>query len=86
MLKLVHLYGRQELLPAIEQAVQFETYDAGYVEAILHQLRRQRDLPSPTEMLPQCPEWLEETDYEPPDPADYDRLLQTEDSPREMEP
>jgi transposase len=83
LLKLVHLYGRQEVLPAIERALQYETYDSEYVEAILHQLRRQRELPSPTEMLPQCPEWLEETDYEPPDPADYDRLLKPDDSPEE---
>ena len=83
LLKLVHLYGRQEVLPAIEQALQYETYDAAYVEAILHQLRRQRELPSPTEMLPQRPQWLEETDYDPADPADYDRLLEPEDPPKE---
>lgn len=83
LLKLVHLYGRQEVLPAIARALEYETYDASYVEAILHQLRRQRDLPSLTEMLPQCPQWLEETDYEPPDPADYDRLLEPPETPEE---
>lgn len=83
LLKLVHLYGRQEVLPAIEQAVQFETYDADYVEAILHQLRRRRELPSPTEVLPRRREWMEETDYDSPDPADYDRLLEQQDAPEE---
>ena len=37
----------------MEQALQYETYDADYVEAIVHQQRRQRELPSPTEVLPQ---------------------------------
>ena len=83
LLKLVHLYGRQEVLPAIERALEYETYDASYVEAILHQLRRQRELPSPTEMLPRRPEWLEETDYESRDPSDYDRLLEPENPPKE---
>jgi hypothetical protein len=76
LLKLVDLYGRDEVLPAIEQAIEYETYDASYVEAILHQRRRRRELPSPTEVLPRCPEWIEETDYEPTDPASYDRLLE----------
>jgi hypothetical protein len=78
LLKLVHLYGRGEVLAAIEQALQYETYDADYVEAIVHQQRRRRELPSPTEVLPQRAEWIEETDYEPPDPASYDRLLEND--------
>lgn len=80
LLKLVDLYGRDEVLPAIEQAIEYETYDASYVEAILHQRRRQRELPSPTEVLPRCPEWIEETDYEPTDPASYDRLLEDDET------
>ena len=80
LLKLADLYGRDELLPAIEQAIEYETYDASYVEAILHQRRRKRELPSPTEVLPRCPEWIEETDYEPTDPASYDRFLHDDDS------
>lgn len=83
LLKLVHLYGRQEVIPAIEQALEYKTYDASYVEAILHQLRRRRELPSPTELLPRRPEWLEQTDYAPPDPADYDRLLEPENPPED---
>jgi len=80
LLKLAQLYGRDQLLEAIAQALQYETYDAEYVEAILHQQRRQRELPSPTQVLPVRPEWIEETDYDPPDPADYDRLLEADDS------
>ena len=78
LLKLVDLYGRDEVLPAIEQAIQYETCDASYVEAILHQRRRKRELPSPTEVLPRCPEWMNETEYEPTDPASYDRLLKND--------
>jgi len=80
LLKLVRLYGREEVLAAIQQANQYETYDAEYVEAIVHQQRRQRELPSPTEVLPVCPEWLEETDYESPDPSCYDRLFADDNS------
>jgi len=76
LLKLARLYGPEEVLAAIEQANQYETYDAEYVEAIVHQQRRQRELPSPTEVLPVRSQWLEETDYTPPDPARYDRLLE----------
>jgi transposase len=79
LLKLVQLYGREEVLAAIEQALQYETYDAEYVEAIVHQQRRQRELPSPTQVLPVRPEWIEETDYNPPDPACYDRLFEEDD-------
>lgn len=80
LLKLAELYGRDEVRPAIEQAIAYETYDASYVEAILHQRRRQRELPSPTEVLPRCPEWIGETDYEPTDPASYDRLLEMDET------
>lgn len=76
LIKLVQLYGREDVLAAIEQANQYETHDADYVEAILHQQRRQCELPSPTEVLPVRSEWLDETDYEPLDPAHYDQLLE----------
>ena len=79
LLKLAQLYGREDVLAAIEQANQYETYDAQYVEAIVHQQRRQRELPSPTQVLPVQPRWLEETDYDPPDPACYDCLLEQDD-------
>jgi len=69
---------RGDVLAAMEQALQYETYDADYVEAIVHQQRRQRELPSPTEVLPERAEWIEETDYESPDPASYDHLLEND--------
>ena len=85
LIKLAQLYGHEEVLAAIEQANQYETYDAEYVEAIVHQQRRQRELPSPTEVLPVRGQWLEETDYDSPDPADYDRLFEEDhDSPGDL--
>jgi transposase len=85
LLKLARLYGPEDVLAAIEQANEYETYDADYVEAIVHQQRRQRELPSPTEVLPVQRHWLEETDYDSPDPACYDRLLEKgDDSPDDL--
>lgn len=74
LLNLVRLYGRGEVIAAIARANEFHTYDAAYVETILLQERRRRDLPSPTEVRPKRRELLEETDFEEPDPADYDRF------------
>lgn len=41
LLALVRLYGRKEVLAAIRQAIQYQTYDAAYVEALLLQEHRQ---------------------------------------------
>jgi transposase len=74
LLKLVQLYGRHDVIAAITRANEFQTYDAAYVETILLQQRRQRELPSPTLVRPKRQELIEETDLEEPDPAAYDRL------------
>lgn len=74
LLNLVRLYGRQEVIAAITRAHEYQTYDAAYVEAILLQERRRRELPSPTLVRPKRHELIEETDLEEPDPAAYDRL------------
>jgi hypothetical protein len=79
LLGLVRLYGREEVLAAISQALQYETYDAAYVEAILQQHRRRRELPSPTPLQPQRPELIEDIHLEDPDPAQYDRLFGSSD-------
>ena len=71
---LVRLYSRQEVLAAIRQALQYETYDAAYVEALLLQDRRRRELPSPTPLQPKRRELIEDIRLEEPDPARYDRL------------
>jgi transposase len=74
LLGLVRLYGRQEVLAAIGQALQFQTYDAAYVETLLLQERRRRELPSPTPLQPKRRELIEDIHLEDPDPAHYDRL------------
>jgi transposase len=66
LLMLVRVYGRQDVVAAISRALEYQTYDAAYVETILLQGRRRRELPSP---LP-----LQE-----PDPGIYDRFCNHED-------
>lgn len=74
LLNLVCTYGRREVIAAVERALEYQTYDAAYVETILLQDRRRRELPSPTIVRPKRQELLEETDLDEPDPAKYDRL------------
>jgi len=52
LLGLVRIYSRQEVLAAIRQALRYQTYDAAYVEALVLQDRRRRELPSPTPLQP----------------------------------
>jgi hypothetical protein len=73
VLHLVRLYGRQEVLAALAQALQYQTYDAAYVETILLQERRRSELPSPTPLRPERRELIEEIELDEPDPGDYDR-------------
>jgi transposase len=74
LLHLVQLYGRHDVIAAITRANEYQTYDAAYVETILLQHRRQRELPSPTLVRPKRQELIAETDIEEADPAAYDRL------------
>jgi transposase len=74
LLGLVRVYSRQEVLAAIRRALQYQTYDAAYVEALLLQDRRRRELPSPTPLQPKRRELIEDIHLEEPDPAHYDRL------------
>jgi hypothetical protein len=83
LLHLVQLYGRQEVLAALQRANEYQTYDAAYVETILLQERRRRELPSPTEVRPQRQELIEEIDVEEPDPGTYDRLCDDGHNPEE---
>jgi transposase len=87
LLNLVRLYGRRDVLHAIDQALEFRTFDAAYVEMLVFQERRRRELPSPTQVRPKRAELLQETDLEEPDPAAYDRFCedssQDQDAPNE---
>ena len=74
LLNLVQLYSREEVLAAIRQAIEYETYDAAYVETLLLQERRRRELPSPTQVRPQRQELIDEVDLDEPDPGAYDRF------------
>ena len=74
LLKLVRIYGRQEVLTAIVRAHEYQTYDAAYVETILLQERRRRELPSPLTPRPKRQELIDDLDLEEPDPGVYDRL------------
>jgi transposase len=75
LLGLVRLYGRKEVLAAVSLALEYQTYDAAYVEALVLQQRRRRDLPSPTPLRPKRGELIEDIHLEEPDPARYDRLF-----------
>lgn len=83
LLSLVRLYGREEVVAAITQALEYQTYDAAYVETILLQERRRRELPSPMPLLPRRPELIEEIDLEEPDPGAYDRFCRDDNEDEE---
>ena len=79
LLNLVRLYGRAEVVAAIVRANEYQTYDAAYVETILLQQRRRRELPSPTQVRPQREELIEEIDLDEADPGVYDRFCDHQD-------
>ena len=74
LLGLARLYGRQEVLSALGLALQYQAYDAAYVEALLLQESRRREIPSPVPLQPKRRELIEDIHLEEPDPAHYDRL------------
>lgn len=74
LLTLAQIYGREDVLSAIARANEYQTYDAAYVETILLQERRRRELPSPISPHPKRQELIEDIDLEEPDPGTYDRL------------
>lgn len=76
LLSLVRLYGRDEVLAAIRLAHQYQTYDAAYVETLLLQERRRRELPPPTPLRLQRQELIDDIELEDPDPGAYDQLFQ----------
>lgn len=75
LLQLVLVYGKEDVLQAIDRANQLQTYDAAYVETILLQQRRRQELPSPMPLCPKRKELIEEIVCDEPDPADYDKLF-----------
>lgn len=79
LLALVRLYGRDDVLAAVRQALAYQTCDAAYVETLVHQERRRRELPSPTPLSPKRRELIEDIRLEEPDLGHYDRLSTTPD-------
>jgi transposase len=79
LLMLVRVYGRQDVVAAIIRAHEYQTYDAAYVETILLQERRRRELPSPLAPRPKRQELIDDIHFEEPDPGVYDRLCNQED-------
>ena len=79
LLMLVRVYGRQDVIAAIVRALEYHTYDAAYVETILLQERRRRELPSPLPPRPKRQELIDEIDLQEPDPGIYDRFCNPED-------
>jgi transposase len=75
ILRLVPLYGKPEVLQALETACRYQGFDAAYVENLVLQERRRRALPSPLELRPARMELLDAIDLEPPDLDLYDRLI-----------
>jgi transposase len=84
LLGLVRLYGSQSVLAAMAQALEYQTYDSAYVEVLVLQERRRRELPSPTPLRPQRKELIDDIHLEEPDPARYDRFLGSSDSPESI--
>jgi hypothetical protein len=68
-------FVRQPWLSQIAARVTPPTYDAAYVEALVLQQRRRRELPSPIPLRPKRSELIEDIHLEEPDPARYDRLF-----------
>ena len=66
-----------EVLAAISLALQYQTYDAAYVETLLLQERRRCEIPSPTPLQPKRRELIEDIHLEEPDPGRYDSLFGT---------
>jgi len=77
LLGLAQVYGRTEVLAAINRALELATYDAACVENLLLAERRRRQLPTPTLPTPKRRELIDDIELEPVDPARYDRLCHT---------
>ncbi len=76
ILELVTLYGRAEVLEALEKASQHKAFDAAYVKNLIDQSRRKQRLPSALPITPKRRELIDEVDLDEPDPAVYDVFLQ----------
>ena len=75
LLKLADLYGRNDVLRALKEALEGHVYDAASVELIVLQHRRQRHQPSLVCPNPKRRELIEDLHLPTPDPGVYDALF-----------
>lgn len=78
IVQLVDLYGREDVLKALRDALHYQTVDAAYVESLVVQARRKASLPSPTSVQPKRKELIQ-LELDIPDPGRYDRFTQEDD-------
>jgi hypothetical protein len=78
IVQLIDLYGRESVLRALGEALQYKTIDAAYVEMLVVQARRKASLPSPTLVQPKRKELIQ-LELELPDPGRYDRFTYEDD-------
>jgi hypothetical protein len=76
LLQLAAVYGRTEIRAALETALTHQTFDAAYVENLIHQQRRRRQLPSPLPIAPIRRDLLEKFEEQPWDLTAYDDCLE----------
>lgn len=76
ILGFVRLYGKTEVLAALARAVEYETFDAAYVQNLIDQERRRRHAPSPLALFPKRRELVEDIELEEPDLERYDALIE----------
>jgi hypothetical protein len=75
----MELYGREAVLRAMRVAIEYQTIDAAYVEAIVLQERRKASLPSPLPLQPKRKDLIQ-LELDIPDPGRYDHLTEKEDN------
>ena len=79
IVSLIELYGREAVLRAMRVAIEYQTIDAAYVEAIVLQERRKASLPSPLPLQPKRKDLIQ-LELDIPDPGRYDNLTEKEDN------
>lgn len=79
IVSLIELYGREAVLRAMRVAIEYQTIDAAYVEAIVLQERRKASLPSPLPLQPKRKDLIQ-LELDIPDPGRYDNLTEKEEN------
>ncbi|GJM17635.1 MAG: hypothetical protein DHS20C13_29620 [Thermodesulfobacteriota bacterium] len=75
ILKLTNIYGNTEVAQAINKSFEFHVFDSAYIENLILQYRRKKDIPSPIPLSPIRKELIEEVTIDPPNLSEYDDLF-----------